>query len=249
MTKKTWIIFVAVCVVLLGGLVVMSNKEKVNVSSVDANKIQSADDQSGGIAEHVFGNKDSKVMLVEYGDYQCPGCGSAYPVMKTLSEKYQGQIGFVFRNFPLTQLHPNARAAAAAAEAAGLQNKYWEMHNKLYESQSAWESLSADTRTNTFVTYAKDLGLDTGKFTTDLSSDNVNKKISFDQAVGTKVKVSGTPTFYLNGKAADQYVKDGKIVPATTAGANPIWSDADSFEKLLLIPALKEAGIAVPAAS
>jgi protein-disulfide isomerase len=115
MSKKAWIVFVVIVVVLLGGLVYLSSRNKIDVSNVDVTTIQPASAASGNIADHVFGNSDSKVKLVEYGDFQCPGCGSVYPTLKTLSEKYQGQIAFIFRNFPLTTIHPNARAAAAAA--------------------------------------------------------------------------------------------------------------------------------------
>src|SRR4051812_16240717 len=118
MSGKGWIIFGAICVVLFGGLVFWSGRDRVDVSSVDTNKIQPASSDSGNIGDHVFGNKDAKVVLMEYGDFQCPGCGSAHPTVKALSEKYKDQLAFVFRNFPLTSIHPNARAAAAAVETA-----------------------------------------------------------------------------------------------------------------------------------
>jgi protein-disulfide isomerase len=202
-SKKAWIIFASACVILLVGLVYVSSKDKVDVSKVDANKIQTADAQSGNIADHVFGKKDSKVVFVEYGDFQCPGCGSAYPTIKDVTEKYQGQVAFIFRNFPLTSLHPNAKAAAAAAEAAGLQNKYWEMHNALYANQSSWESLSSSERTDFFASYAKNFGLNVNKFKEDMASTKVNQKINYDIAIGKKVGVDATPTLYLNGKAVD----------------------------------------------
>ena len=249
MSKKAWIIFVAICVVVLGALVFSSNSKKVDVSAVDSNSIIKATEDTGNIADHVFGKADSKVMLVEYGDYQCPGCGSAYPIAKSLSEKYKDQLAFVFRNFPLTSIHPNAKAAAGAAEAAGLQGKFWEMHNQLYESQDSWKSLNSSTRGEYFKTLATKVGVDGSKYDTDFAGQAVSKKIAFDMELGKKVKVSGTPTFYLNGKMVDQYVKDGKFVEANTDGAQPIWSDADAFEKLLLIPAFKEAGISLPEAT
>lgn len=249
MSKKAWIIFAAVCLVLLGGLIYLSNKEKVDVSAVDTHKIQPASKASGEIADHVTGNANSKVLLIEYGDYQCPGCGSAYPVIKSLTDKYSKQIGFVFRNFPLTQLHPNAKVAAAVAEAAGLQGKYWQMHDMLYTNQSDWENLTADTRSKFFVGYAKSLGLDTTKFSAAIGSDAVLSKISFDQALGAKDNVTGTPTFFLNGKQLTQYVKDGKLVSAGTDGAQPVWADATALETLVINPALKDAGIALPAAN
>jgi protein-disulfide isomerase len=245
-SKKAWIIFVAICVVVLGALVMTSNTKKVDVSSVDGNSIIKASDDNGNIADHVFGKADSKVVLVEYGDYQCPGCASAYPTVKTLSEKYKDQLAFVFRNFPLTSIHPNAKAAATAAEAAGLQGKFWEMHDQLYESQDSWKSLNSSTRGEYFKTLATKVGVDGNKYDTAYTGESVNKKIAFDLALGKKANVSGTPTFYLNGKIVDQYVKDGQLVAANTSGAQPIWSDVEAFEKLLLIPAFKEASISLP---
>ena len=200
LSKRTWIIFAVICIAVLGGLVYLSGKNKIDVSSADINKVQSAAAQSGEIADHVFGKADSKVVLIEYGDFQCPGCGAAYQPVKEVTEKYKGQVAFIFRNFPLTTIHPNARAAAAAAEAASLQGKYWEMHDKLYETQTTWQNLSGKERTDFFAGYATDLGLNVDTFKADIAGKNVNQKISFDQALGKKANVSATPTFYLNGQ-------------------------------------------------
>jgi protein-disulfide isomerase len=228
-SKKAWIIFAAICVVLLGGLIFISSKDKIDVSGVDANKIQKANTQSGDIADHVYGKADSKVVLIEYGDYQCPGCGSAYPNVKAVTEKYKGQVAFIFRNFPITSLHPNARVAAAVAEAAGLQGKFWEMHNELYETQSSWETLNSSERTDYFVGVAKKLGLNTETFKTDFASTKVNQKISYDQAIGKKINVNATPTFYLNGKGLDQ----------------SSWSDQDKLDATI-VAEMKNNGISVP---
>ena len=248
MSKKTWIIFGAVCVVLLGGLIYLSDSNKLDVSGVDINAIQPATLESGDIADNVFGNAKSKVVMIEYGDFQCPGCASAHPNIKALTEKYKDQMAFVFRNLPLTTIHPNARIAAASAEAAGLQGKYWEMNNTIYEGQSNWNNLPVDKRVDFFVGVARELKLDTDKFRADLESTQVSQKIAFDQALAAKGKITGTPDFSINGKTVDLYVKDGEIVPANTAGASPIWSDMDAFEKHVIIPALKEAGIPLPEA-
>lgn len=200
MSKKAWIIFAAVCVALLGWLVYLSNKNRVSVEDVDHNTVLSATEASGNIGDHAFGKKDSKVVLVEYGDYQCPGCAQAYGPLKAASEKYEKQIVFVFRNFPLTTIHPNARAAAAAAEAAGLQGKFWEMHDKLYADQASWKDLDPDQRTSYFASLAGTLGLDVEKFKTDVASEKVGKKISYDIELGKKAQVTGTPAVFLDGK-------------------------------------------------
>lgn len=206
MNKKTWIIFAVICVAILGGLVAFSRKDSVNVSDVDQAKQQTASTANGNIADHVFGKADSKVTLIEYGDFQCPYCGQAHPQVKSVTEAYKDKIAFIFRNYPLPTMHPNAKAAAAAVEAAGLQGKYWEMNNKIYETQNDWNNLSTDKRTDIFVSFAKAVGVkDTEKFKTDMSGQDVNKKINFDLALGNKAKVTGTPSFYLNGtKVTDE---------------------------------------------
>jgi protein-disulfide isomerase len=202
MNKVSWSIFGAAVALLLGGLIIYSrmNSTSVDVSAVNANSIIAGNDQNGNIADHVFDNAEEKVVFVEYGDFQCPGCGAAHPNLKTLLEEYGDKITFVFRNLPLTSIHPNARVAAASAEAAGLQGKYWEMHDRLYEAQSSWQSLDAQTRTPIFSSYARELGLDEEKFKTDLASTAVNQKISFDQALAKKVGAQATPAFFLDGE-------------------------------------------------
>ena len=229
MGKKAWLIFAAVVIVLLGSLIYLSNKNKVSidVSNVTSNSVVAASEQSGNIGDHVSGNPDHKVILVEYGDFQCPGCGGMYPTVKELTEKYKGELTFVFRNFPITSIHPNARAAAAVAEAAGKQGKYWQMHDKLYEGQKSWENLRSDKRTAFFEAYARDLGLNTDTFMADLASSSVTQKINFDQALAKKDNVTSTPTFYLDDKQISQ----------------DTWGDKAKFEQAIT-DALKAKGIA-----
>ncbi|HMQ96112.1 MAG TPA: thioredoxin domain-containing protein [Candidatus Saccharibacteria bacterium] len=244
MTKKTWIIFACLVVAFIGGLIFLSKGEKIDVSSIDAATVQGPSEKNGQIGDHVLGKADSKVLLFEYADYQCPGCAQSAPVIKQVAEKYKDKIGFVFRNFPIPSLHPNARAAAAAAEAAGLQNKYWEMHDVLFANQSAWQGLNANERAQTFTEYAVNLGLDKEKFAKDMTSQAVSKKIDFDQAIGKSRGVTGTPSLFINGKKVDQHVKDGKIVPAAR-DTTPIYASPDDLIKLILMPEFKKAGIEV----
>lgn len=246
MTKKTWIIFAAICVGLIGALVYLSTKNRIDVSNVDGSKILAASDASGGIPDRPFGNSKSKVILFEYGDYQCPGCEAAYPTLKQVSEKYKDQIAFVYRNLPLPSIHPNAMAAAAAAEAAGLQGKFWQMHNLLFEQQAAWRDLAADRRSAQFDEFATQLGLNVEKFRSDMASSNVQKKINFDRSLAQKAGYTGTPTLTINGEVVDKYIKDGKVVPKGTKEATLIWNDQTLFEKEVIEPALKKAGIALP---
>jgi len=216
-SKVAWIIFGAAIVLILGGLVIGGQiaNPRINVSNIDTNTIVAASDANGQIADHVFGVPESKLVLVEYGDFQCPSCGGAHPQIKELTEEYKDKITFIFRNFPLTTIHPNARAAAAAVEAAGLQGKYWEMHNLVFETQDDWSSLATQLRTDKFVEYATSLGLDKDQFVTDIAATNVNKKISFDQALGKKINVSATPTFYFNGEPLDASVSQSIVQGST----------------------------------
>ena len=236
MSKKAWIIFVIAIFGLLAALVIWSRSSstKIDTSSIDTNLIQPASKQSGNIADHVFGKADSKVVLIEYGDFQCPGCGSAEPGVEKVTNDYKDYVAFVFRNFPLTSVHQNALAAASAVEAAGLQGKYWEMHNLVYTNQNDWNTLSTDQRTAKFTDYASQLSLDTTKFKTDMASSAVSQKISFDQAIGYKVGVDSTPTFTLNGvKVSSAVIED-----LQTGNGNQLRDALDAQ--------LKQAGVTPP---
>ena len=200
MNKISWIIFFVITIGILILLVVFSGSSKIDVSHVDGNSVQQASDQNGNIADHTSGNIDGKVVLIEYADFQCPGCASIYPVIKSVTDKYSKQMLFIFRNYPLTELHPNAKAASGSAEAAGLQGKYWEMHDKIYGTQSDWSTLSITDRSKFFENLAKGAGVDVTKFNSDLLLPSINAKISFDSALGNKAGVNETPTFFLNGK-------------------------------------------------
>ena len=214
MTRARWIIFAAVCLVLLGFLVVSSKKDAVDVSKLNTSAVITEGDGT----DHVFGNKNAKVVLIEYGDFQCPGCGGAYSKIKSIKETYKDQVAFVFRNMPLTTIHPNALAAASAAGAAARQGKFWEMHDKLYENQSSWENLSANQRNAAFEGYAKDLNLNVDQFKEDMTGSEVRAKIAVDRAIAAKVQVTSTPTFYIGSdKMADNIVTnvvqdDGKLL-------------------------------------
>jgi protein-disulfide isomerase len=148
---------------------------------------------------YVSGAKDAAVTLVEFGDYQCPACGQAEPIIEQIRKDYADKsFRFVFRNYPLS-MHPNAQPAAQAAEAAGAQGKFWEMHDALYSNQNAWANLSDPT--SQFEQYAKQVGVaDMNKFKNELASHAYAAKIQADQKDGDTLGVSATPTFFLNGK-------------------------------------------------
>ena len=147
------------------------------------------------------GPETAALTIIEYGDYQCPACGVWHPLVEKMMKEEEGKVRLVFRNFPLSQLHPNALAAAHAAEAAGAQGKYWEMHNMLFENQEEWTPQTEPT--SKFEAYATKIGLDLAKFDADMKSDAIGKKISSDYAGGAKVGIQGTPTFFLNGEKLD----------------------------------------------
>jgi protein-disulfide isomerase len=148
---------------------------------------------------HITGEGKKKVTLVEYGDYQCPICGLYYQPLKQVVDQFKTDIYFQFRNLPLVSVHPNAFSAARAAEAAGMQNKYWQMHDVLYENQSAWAAESQPL--NAFASYAQQLGLNVDQFKKDYVSSKVNDAINADLNAFNKTGQSmGTPTFFLDGK-------------------------------------------------
>lgn len=201
MNKSTWIIFIVAVVAILGGLIWYSqaSNPSANVANVNAAKVQGASSQNGNIADHMFGSDAQKVTVIEYGDFECPYCGEAFPQMRSVMQTYQSNVTFIFRNFPLSSIHPNARAAAAVAEAAGLQGKYWQMHDLLYTDQNQWVNLTGQERTDMFTSFAKSLNLDMTKFNKDLTSNNINQKIAFDMALGNKMNVTATPSIYVDG--------------------------------------------------
>ncbi len=171
---------------------------------------------------HVMGTTKNNVTLLEYGDYECPACERYYPIVKEVVAKYQDRIQFQFRNLPLNQIHPNAYAGARAAEAAALQNKFWQMHDALYDYQSTW-SVASDPKPY-LDDYAKQLGLNVTQFDTDFGGQHVNDLINADLNAFNKTgDTIETPTFYLNGK---------HINPAASL---------DDFQKLLdaVLPAAK----------
>jgi protein-disulfide isomerase len=147
--------------------------------------------------DHWQGNSRASITLVEYGDYQCSYCATAHPAIKAVQEKFPKDLKFVFRNFPLTNIHPAAQMAAEAAEAAGAQGKFWEMHDLLYENQSRLsEALIAEA--------AEQLGLDVQRLLSEIKEHKYLPRIRKDFDSGAQSGVNGTPGFFLNGFKYDQ---------------------------------------------
>src|SRR3989441_4936899 len=143
--------------------------------------------------DHIHGDPKALLTLVQYGDYQCPFCGAAYPEVKTVQKELGSNLRFVFRNFPLTNVHEFAMQAAETAETASAQGKFWEMHDFLYEHQKTLGDPQVA------LDYARRLGLDIQKFQRDLSQHTFLPRIKEDFEGGVRSGVNGTPTFYVNG--------------------------------------------------
>ena len=151
--------------------------------------------------DHIQGKKDADIVIVEYGDYQCPYCGAAYPVLKEMMTKYGKQIKFVFRNFPLSEMHQYARPAAIVAEAAALQGKFWEMHDAIYENQ---RTLSEPF----LLELVEKLDLDPHQFNTDIKKSELAAKVDSDFESGILSGVNGTPSFFVNGRKFNAGAED-----------------------------------------
>jgi protein-disulfide isomerase len=142
--------------------------------------------------DHVLGPPKAAIELVEFGDYQCPHCGAAFPVVKQLQKTYAKKMLFAFRHFPLTNVHEYAMAAAIAAEAAGRQQRYWEMHDLIFENQAMLSEY-------VFPEFAKALELDLAAFARDMLDETLQQKVEADFESGARSGVNGTPSFYMNG--------------------------------------------------
>lgn len=150
------------------------------------------------IKNHSKGPETAKLKLVEYSDFQCPACTHYYNVIKELSEEYKDDLQITFKHFPLRSIHPKAQLAAQAAEAAGKQDKFWEMHDKLFDNQNEWSPV--DHYEDIFIKYATELELDIEMFKKDLKDKNIKKIVdnNYDEAI--KKDLNGTPSFFLNGE-------------------------------------------------
>lgn len=146
--------------------------------------------------DHIQGDIHAPITLLEYGDYECPYCGEAYPIVKEIQERLGDKLCFAFRNFPLANSHPHAVHAAEAAEAAAAQGRFWEMHDLLYENQQALED-------EDIAQYAADLGLDAKRLIKEVQSGQHQERVKEDFKGGTRANVNGTPTFFINGERYD----------------------------------------------
>jgi protein-disulfide isomerase len=179
------------------GMYLYNSSSPTNTSSNNNNR-PARKAEPGANPPHYRNNSDMKVVVEEFGDFQCPRCAVIYGEVKKIENEFGDKITVIFRQMPLTSIHKFAYDAARASEAAGFQGKFWEMHDILYEKQKDW-SVLPDARVE-FVKYAQQLGLDVGRFQSDMTSQMVNSRVALDVRRGESMGVTGTPTIFVNGK-------------------------------------------------
>jgi protein-disulfide isomerase len=146
--------------------------------------------------DHIAGKAEAPIALLEYGDFECPACGMAYPIVKALQEQLGDRLCFAFRHFPLANVHPHAEHAAEAAEAAGAQGRFWEMHDALFENQDA---LSDEA----IFALAEQLSLDAERLISEVLNESYGMRVREDFKAGVRAGVNGTPSFFINGRRYD----------------------------------------------
>lgn len=195
-TKFLGIILIVTLVLLFGGIFLLSrgSSGQSSLASIEEKNTVQIDYSKG----EKIGSDSAKVKLVEFSDLECPACLAAEPTVKDVRTTYGNQMQFIYRHFPLSQ-HLHSRQAATLAEAAAAQGKFWEMHDKLFETQTQWTGMNKDDATKFFLDLAKQMGLDENKVKQQLESDAFKATIDDDIAEGQRVGVNATPTFFLNG--------------------------------------------------
>jgi len=208
--KKPYLPLMIIGAVLIAALVVtwILLRSPRPGTSANTPPPSSGSEPTGAEPSHIRGNANAPVTLEEFGDFQCPTCGVYYLELKKIENEFGDNLRVVFRERPLIPPHEHALLAAQAAEAAGLQGRFWEMHDKLYDDQKAWSE--AKDLVPVFVDYAKQIGLDTDRFMKDLNGEAVAARIFQDGKRAHALNVNATPTFFVNGKEA----KDDQWKPA-----------------------------------
>jgi protein-disulfide isomerase len=208
---KRYLPFVIVGVVALAtigsGAMLYRAKRPQVVSIPESQMLQKGDT----VSAHVRGNPDAPVTLEEYGDFQCPPCGMFAEFLGQLEKEYDSRLRVVFRNFPL-KVHEHAREAALAAEAAGVQGHFWEMHDVLYREQEAWSK--APNVRELFESYAGTIGLDLDKFKKDMDGDKTRERVEADRQRGESLGIQTTPTLFINNQPLNQEHKNPEGIRA-----------------------------------
>jgi protein-disulfide isomerase len=205
-----FIIILAVLGVALGSAWYLTRTQPASSSSSGGQTTQSPGSQvkpspvavrtgvPGAEPPHTMGPPTAPVHLEEFGDFECPPCGAFHPILKEMKEQFGNNLHITFREYPLTQTHPHALAAASAAEAAGMQGQFWEMHGLIFDHQKDWRT-QFDVR-SVFEGYAKQIGLDVERFKRDVDSDRVEQRIFLDGKRAHSMGVGSTPTVFMNGR-------------------------------------------------
>jgi protein-disulfide isomerase len=179
---------------LVVGVAMVFSRSSTQAPTVDRGLIE-------GNARLVKGPTEARVTIVEFSDFQCPYCRELLPYVQQVTEKYPNDVRVVFHHFPLVQVHPYAQLSAQFAEVAASENKFWEMHDKLFEQQTTWASApNEQAATDLFISFAENLGIDKQIVTERIQSDSIKQAITQDLALGTQIGVNSTPTVYVNGQ-------------------------------------------------
>ncbi len=217
-------------------LIVDGNNKATDFESYNFYSVIEGNKDNGYIGDHVKGDADAPVLIFEYADYQCPGCASINSKVNKAIEELDGKLAVIYRSY-LLSYHQNGTAAASAAEAAGLQGYWKEYANKLFETQAEWEYSSASERTGYFDKYFDEVTGGKGdleKFNSDITSENVSKKISFDMGIGKRVDIQGTPAFYIDGQWID-WGEAANITITSNSGKEETitWDEAQGGDKFV----------------
>lgn len=201
------IIVIVLIAAVVGGMILLRSSRQA--SNSNAPTPDPALEAKGAEPPHIRGNPNAPVTLEEFGDFQCPSCGTYYAELKKIEAEFGDKLRVIFRESPLVPMHEHALMAAQAAEAAGLQGKFWEMHDKLYENQATWTP--AKDLVPIFVDYAKQIFIDPDRFMKDLNGEQVAQRIFQDGKRVHALGLNGTPSFFVNGQEAkgDQWKPDG----------------------------------------
>jgi protein-disulfide isomerase len=208
-----FVIVAAVALATLGSGAMLYRAKRSQLLSISANRVLSGKNDK---SIHIRGNPDAPATLEEFADFQCPPCGSFASFGEELLKQYDSRLRIVFRNFPLPG-HKHAREAALAAEAAGLQGRFWEMHDVLYREQAVW-STAPNTR-ELFESYAGTIGLNLDQFRKDMDGEKVREQVDSDHALGDSLGVKLTPTLFINNHPVDPKDKNAEGVRAAIDAA------------------------------
>ena len=221
MKLKSFLVWGIVLIAVVGiiyGLIYLAKTSPVSKENVQAGNGTIPQVTSSDWSE---GNKNATTTLIEYGDFECPVCAEYAPALSELVKEFGDRMVFVYRYFPLETIHQNAALSAAAAEAAGMQGKFWEMHDLLFKNQDTWANQSASDAENTFIGFASEIGLDKNRFESDMTSGAVTSKIGNIYNDDLKMGLTYTPTFVLNGKIIQNptsYDEFKNIIEQATSG-------------------------------